>query len=356
VANALFERPDYNRYPLDLNYCTSCGHLQLSSAPNPDGVFADYRYKSGVSASFRRHFIDYADMVCGEYGIGHKGRALEIGSNDGFLLQQFRDRHGLSVIGVEPSTHLKQEHEDKNIPVVVDFFTTGLVKKFDWQNEFDFIFANNVLAHIPDTLDVVQAISDALRPGGVLVAECGDQSGIFSGEFLDNVYHEHIDYYSPHSFATLLNRVGLHVDQVVKVDTHGLSFRLIARKVKENDKMPAAESIDLGETRAHVIDHLSRRETRLKTLLNSRKFVSYGAAAKAVTALYSLNMVGDMIGAVDDNELKQGYYFPGTNILITSPTELDPDALVLVTAWNVFEDIKAKLLQRGHRGEIICMQ
>jgi len=98
------------------------------------------------------------------------------------------------------------------------------------------------------------------------------------------------------------------------------------------------------------------REKKMRALLGDRPFVAYGAAAKAVTSLYMLGLVNNLIGVVDDNELKQEYYFPGTDILITSPEELDKDALILVTAWNVYEDIKAKLVARGHTGEIICMQ
>jgi hypothetical protein len=95
----------------------------------------------------------------------------------------------------------------------------------------------------------------------------------------------------------------------------------------------------------------------MRELLGNRKFIAYGAAAKAVTALYTLDLVNEnLIGVVDDNELKQGCYFPGTNIMITKPEHLDKDALILVTAWNVYDDIKKKLVERGHTGEVICMQ
>jgi len=356
VANALFSEPDFYRHPLELNRCSDCGHMQLASAPDPDHVFSTYKYKSGVSASFRKHFENYAEDVCKRYGAGSAHKVLEIGSNDGYLLQQFKDEYGMEVVGVEPSEYLIEEHTSKNIPVITDFFTTSLVKKQAWENNFDFILANNVLAHIPDTLDVVKAISNALKPGGVLVVECGDQSGILSGKFLDNVYHEHIDYYSPYSFSKLLERAGLIVEKHIAVNTHGISFRIYARKLGGSSNVDRP-NVDWEQTKKDVEQYNSDREDRMKALLNDRPFVAYGAAAKAVTSLYTLHLVNSKLtGVVDDNELKQGYYFPGTDKLITSPEDLDKDSLVFVVAWNVFDDIKAKLVSRGHRGEILCMQ
>ena len=355
VANALFSEPNHNRYPLDLNYCSECGHLQLAGAPDPDGVFETYKYKSGVSKSFRNHFKKYAFDVTNLVGYGKNSKLLEIGSNDGFLLEEFKNMH-FEVMGVEPYEFLREEHNKRGVPVVTDFFGVNLVKKYAWENMYDVVCANNVLAHIPDTLDVVNGIALALRPGGALVVECGDQSGIVSGEYLDNVYHEHIDYYTPYSFSKLLERAGLVVDEVLSVPTHGISFRIVARKRFDTNGLKF-NPLDMTEKLETVIDHIAKRETRIKSMLDGRSFIAYGAAAKAVTSLYTLNLVDEkLVSVVDDNELKQGYYFPGTDILIGSPDSMDKDALVLITAWNVFDDIKKKLVDRGHRGEILCIQ
>jgi 2-polyprenyl-3-methyl-5-hydroxy-6-metoxy-1,4-benzoquinol methylase len=352
VANALFAEPDFERYPLELNHCLDCGHLQLAGAPDPDGVFSEYRYKSGVSNSFKKHFEKYAADIVRQYG---SGRVLEIGSNDGYLLEQFKNQN-CKVMGIEPSKYLVSEHESKGVPVVNGFFSTELVEQQGWTSLVDIVCANNVLAHIPDTLDVIKGVFQALRPGGILVAECGDQSGIISGKYLDNVYHEHIDYYSPHSFAQLLLRADLVVEDVQKIDTHGVSFRIIARKKIGNHSVKFTK-LDMNQTNSAVKEYIASRKENMKTILGDRKFVAYGAAAKAVTSLYTLDLVNEnLTGVVDDNDLKQGYYFPGTDILITDPAKLDKDALVVVTAWNVYEDIKRKLVDRGHTGEIICMQ
>jgi len=355
VANALFSEPNFERYPLELNHCVDCGHLQLAGAPDPDVVFSEYRYKSGVSNSFKKHFEKYADAIITQYGHGVNGRVLEIGSNDGYLLEQFK-KQGCDVVGVEPSKYLVSEHEDKGVPVVNNFFSTELVEQQGWSNKFDIVCANNVLAHIPDTLDVMKGVFQALRPDGILVAECGDKSGIISGKFLDNVYHEHIDYYSTYSFAQLLSRAGLVVEQIQAIDTHGLSFRIIARKTSAEHSVKF-DKVDMDQKKLEVQGQIASRKQNMKIILGDRKFVAYGAAAKAVTSLYILDLVNEnLTGVVDDNDLKQGYYFPGTDILITDPAKLDKDALVLVTAWNVYEDIERKLIERGHTGEIICMQ
>ncbi len=352
VANALFDEPNYDRYPLDLNYCTICGHMQLDSAPSPDQVFANYKYRSGVSASFRKHFEKYADELTKDKTAG---KVLEVGSNDGYLLEQFK-KHGWNVMGVEPATTLRQDHIDKGVPVITEFFTTATVDKYGWYEEYDMVCANNVLAHIPDIHEVIKAISMSLKNDGVLVAECNNQSGIVDNTALDNVYHEHIDYYTPYSFTTLLKRYGLHVYKVEPISTHGVSFRLHAIKNNGSMNLIEPEYIDLGRTVEDSVNRIAARQERMQEQLKGRKFVAYGAAAKAVTAIYTLNLSEDIIGVVDDNDLKQGYYFPGTDVKITSSAELDPDALVVITAWNVYEDIKKKLQERGHRGEILCLQ
>jgi SAM-dependent methyltransferase len=356
VANALFPEPDFTRHPLELNSCLECGHLQLANAPDPDNVFRSYRYKSGVSASFREHFKKYAFDIINKYGFGKSSSVLEIGSNDGYLLEQFK-KQGCNVMGIEPSIFMAKEHDDLGVPVVIGFFTSEIVDRYNWNNHYDYICANNVLAHIPDMLDIVSGIAKALRVGGKLIVECGDQEGIINGKFLDNVYHEHIDYYSSYSFAKLLERVNLKVVSVEPINTHGLSFRLIAEKVHAKVFVDRSHpKIDWTKAKTDVEALIDVRENKMRALLDDRKFVAYGAAAKAVTSLYMLGLVNNLIGVVDDNELKQEYYFPGTDILIKSPNELDKDALVLITAWNVFDDIKAKLVARGHTGEIICMQ
>jgi len=355
VANALFVEPNYERYPLDLNYCYNCGHLQLAGAPDPDGVFSEYRYRSGVSNSFKKHFKQYASEVDALFAGNTTKSVLEIGSNDGYLLEQFKEL-GWSTIGVEPSEYLIEDHAAKGVDLVTGFFSTSLVQEKGWTGKFDLICANNVLAHIPDMLDVVKGISQALVPGGTLVVECGDQSGIISGKYLDNVYHEHIDYYSPYSFSKLLERVGMTVVNVEKMDTHGVSFRLTAKNLVADNTLTFAP-LDMDSALHSVISGIAARQEKMSALINGRPFVAYGAAAKAVTALYTLNMVDEkLVGVVDDNELKQNCYFPGTNIMITSPAELDKNALVVITAWNVYEDIKNKLVERGHTGEILCMQ
>jgi len=353
VANALFVEPNYVRYKLDLNYCSECGHLQLAGAPDPDGVFSEYRYKSGVSTSFQTHFTSYATTVNELFP--QPGYALEIGSNDGYLLSKFKDL-GWNVIGVEPSEYLIEEHTNKGVDVVTGFFNTELVKSKSWENKFDLICANNVLAHIPNMLDVVTGIEQALTPNGVLIVECGNQSGILSGKYLDNVYHEHIDYYSPYSFSKLLSRVGLVVENVEVINTHGVSFRITASK-KDGQSIIEFQPANMHMQAALVNVQIEVRKAEMKTMINNRPFIAYGAAAKAVTALYTLGLVdSNLVGVVDDNKLKQNCYFPGTSILITSPEIMDKDALVVITAWNVYEDIKNKLVERGHTGEILCLQ
>lgn len=353
VANALFDQPNFDKFPLDLNFCTNCSHLQLESAPDPDSVFTKYRYRSGISKSFQKHFSEYAKEIVQLEG---PGKVLEIGSNDGYLLEKFKDLN-CEVMGVEPSEFLRPDHIKRGINVNTGFFSLEMVTANNWENTFDIVCANNVLAHIPDTFGVLSAACMALKPNGILVAECGDQQGILDGSCLDNVYHEHIDYYSPYSFATLAQRANLVVESVEEIKSHGISFRIIARKI-DGEHTVNFRRTDLSRYKHIVLAGIESRKIRVQEKLKTRKFIAYGAAAKAVTSLYTLglaNKAAGLVGVVDDNELKQGCYFPGTDIEIKNPSSLDKNAIVLVTAWNVFDDIKEKLISRGHAGEIICI-
>lgn len=355
VANALFEQPDHSKYPLSLNYCSMCGHLQLDSAPDPDVIFSSYRYKSGVSNSFRKHFSEYAEFAYKKFGLSSDSHVLEIGSNDAYLLSQFKNL-GCNVQGVEPSQFLASYYRELNIPLVQDFFSTRLVSVYDWEGKFNLICANNVLAHIPDSAEVIDGISMALNDRGVLIVECGHRDAILSGSHLDNVYHEHIDYYSPYSFARLIERFGLRVEHSEEINSHGLSFRIYARKTSKSHNAKF-KKINVEDKRQEVQAKIKKRKDTMRGIIGNRLFVAYGAAAKAVTSLYMLDLVSDQLqGVYDDNELKQGFYFPGTNIKIEPASTIPLDALVIVTAWNFFDEIKEKLLARGHKGEIVCMQ
>ncbi|NBP01544.1 MAG: methyltransferase domain-containing protein [Proteobacteria bacterium] len=357
IANALYSEPNTNRYPLDINYCSSCGHMQLNSAPEPEGVFLDYRYKSGVSATFRKHFDEYSEYIHSTFFHSKTNiSALEIGSNDGYLLNKFKEK-GYGVLGIEPSKYLEQDHIDKGIPLIQDFFTTDLVTKHGLSNNFDVVFANNVLAHIPNIENVIEGISLALKSDGILVAECGDQQGILSGYYIDNVYHEHIDYYSPYSFSVLLEKYGLKTIAIHPISMHGQSFRIVASKKQSDSSIAVRTPVDFTSESDSVRIKINNRKLVIQALLKNRPFVAYGAAAKAVTSLYALELVDKgLISVVDDNPLKQNCYFPGTNILIQSPETIEKNALVLITAWNVVNDIKNNLSKLGHTGEVICVQ
>lgn len=351
VANALFIEPNFEKFDLTLCACNSCGHFQLAQAPDPAAVFKSYKYKSGVSQFFRNHFENYAKSVA---TLAENKHVLEIGSNDGFLLSCFLDL-GFNVVGFEPSAEISREFIGQKGTVINDFFDERSVSKHALTNHFGVVCANNVLAHIPDIEHVFSTVSTVLVDGGYLVAECGDQQGIVSGDFIDNVYHEHIDYYSPYSFSVLARRYGLNPVSVEYVPTHGKSFRIVCKKNGETAGPQLAdyrrqwdrETLDLA---------LSRRRTRVNQELGSDRFVCYGAAAKAVTGFYLLELNPDQVNMfVDDNELKQGYYFPGTDLKICHSDEIQKNDTVLVTAWNVFDDIVEKLRNKGHRGKVVCM-
>ncbi len=350
IANLTTNSPSLNKYPLSVFYCERCGHLQLREVPDPSDVFCEYRYMSGVSQTFRKHFSDFATTIVSKYGLGN---VLEIGSNDAFLLNEFK-KLGCTVIGIEPSIYLQKFYEDYRISLIQDFFNDEIILNYKLENNYDIVCANNVMAHVPDSFSLMKNIFKVLKPDGILVAECGDQIGIINGKNTDNVYHEHIDYYSPYSFSKLAERANLYVHEVIPVNTHGISFRIICKKKPSNCAIKKISN-DYNDSSKFVSNHLNDRRNKIIELLNGDNFIAYGAAAKSVTLLYCLNLVNYLEGVVDDNPLKQGMYFPGTSIKIQNSDSLNSDATVLITAWNLYDEIKNKLLARSHRGKILCI-
>lgn len=346
ITNNLSYDPDLSKFPLELKHCLQCNHLQLASSPNLDDVFLNYRHKTSISNFTKAHFQKYADTITSRYN--SSGVVLDIGSNDGYLLQQFKNKKWI-VYGVEPSRYLKRDHVENRIPIYTDFFSTKLVDNNEWRNYFDVICVNNTLERISDTHDFLEAISMALKPDGLLVIESLHQEGIFSAKYLDNVSHECIDYYSSQSFAALCQRNNLIIEDMEKLDIHGVSFRAYLKKGQGQS--------NLSFSRTNILDFsdIENRRNEITQKINNRKFIVYGAGAKAVNSLHTLNLINNIFGVVDDDELKQGCFFPGTNIMITQPENMNKSALVLVTAWNLYEDIRSKLISFGHSGEILCI-
>lgn len=339
-------------YPLAVQLCRGCFHSQLTVAVDPELLFRRYLYVSGTTWTLTRYFSDFADKVERRFGRGSLD-VLEIASNDGTLLEEFKKR-GHRVQGVDPAENLLPHSKRKGIPTLPEFWGAEAVKKLD--RKFDVIVAMNVLAHISNPYEFLQACRLVLREGGVLYIQTS-QAEIFRRFEFDTIYHEHHSFFTANSMGVLAERAGLRIVHAEKAPIHGTSylFSMAYPGTASDDSFERLRRTETGwgfydpagYARFAAMVSETARKTRILIDEYRRKgyrVVGYGAAAKGNTFLNYAGLDLDFI--IDDNPLKVGLYSPGRNIRVQPMSCLEgnrQDLLVLVLAWNFFEEIRRRL-------------
>jgi SAM-dependent methyltransferase len=368
LANALRTRAELDlpedRYPLDLALCRVCSLLQLLDSVPPERLFTDYPYFSSVIEALVKHAREIALRLVREENLGPDSLVLEIASNDGYLLQHYRDA-GVPVLGIEPARNIAAAAEARGIRTRCEFFGSNLAGRL-WAEAVrpDVIHANNVLAHVPDLNGFVEGIAMLLSGDGLAVLEAPYVKDLLERREFDTIYHEHLSYYS----MTVLNRIfaahGVSLERVERIPIHGGSLRVFARRSGEARPDGSVEAL-LEEDRAYGLDRVEtymqfahdvlELKSNLRGLLGNLKsegarIAAYGAAAKGSTLLNTFEIGSETLDFVADaSPHKQGRYMPGSALEIRPPGALQeqmPD-YVLLLAWNFIDEILEQ--QRGYR-------
>ena len=362
MANSFLNKEDEPEltFPLVLNLCRDCYHLQLSHAVNPDLLFKNYLYVSGTSQTLRDYFDWFANETL-TYNPDAKS-VLDIACNDGSQLNSFKAL-GLKTYGVDPATNLhaisSKEHE-----VICDYFTQEYVAHY--MNRVDIITAQNVFAHNDYPLDFLRQCRAIMHDASVLFIQTSQADMVRNNEF-DTIYHEHLSFFCANSMNELAKRAGLHLIDIRKTPIHGNSYVFVFSKVAgDTSKVDAflREERDAGlNTPATYVEYARRAQQAVKDLKDSivayraEGFViaGYGAAAKGMTLLNYGNLSLDFI--IDDNPLKQGRYSPGMHIPVVSIDELSKyeqqNIAFVPLAWNFFNEIKGKIKsKRDHNDDV----
>lgn len=366
LANDYHKGEDLMEYPLKLNLCTSCYHLQLSHAVNPDLMFKNYLYVSGTTKTLKDYFDYFAKMTL-EF-VPKATNILDIACNDGTQLDSYKSI-GLNTFGIDPAENLCPIASDKGHSIVCDYFNNETISKFN-DVKFDIITAQNVFAHTRFTLDFLTSCKKILADGGRLFIQTSQANMVMNNEF-DTIYHEHLSFFNINSMKTLVNRAGLHLVDVKKSDIHGTSYIFIISKehevssnlIEEMDKERDNGLYDVMKYPKYVskcYDAAYTLKDKLEEFKNNGYvLVGYGAAAKGNTLLNFAKINLDYI--IDDNKLKQGLFTPGMNIPIYGPekiSEIESDKKVVFVplAWNFYKEIKERILnQRKNENDIFVM-
>ena len=351
-------------YPLICDFCPHCRQIQLRTVTDPEEryVKVEYSYTSSNSNTSRAHWTDYGQSVIAQCAIPAGATIVEIGSNDGFLLGQFRNL-GFQTQGVEPSPAMAEIARAQGISTENDFFTLACSEKLIRQLPGKpLLIVANVFNHANDPLDFVRGIKNLLEPEGTFVFElpywlCSIEQGKF-----DQIYHEHVSYFTVSYAINLFKQVGMHVVRSEEVDYHGGSIRVFVRHQADAVTDPSMAAFVAREEKAGLFSLDTYRQFTARILLARNQFlaklyalkvsgkpiVCVGAAAKGNTFLNFYNLDALVIDYVTDSSAnKIGKYTPRTRIPIQDDQVLASyqDVYVIILSWNLAQVLEKKLHQ-----------
>ena len=349
-------------YPLHAYVCPECFLVQLEAFASPDTIFSDYAYFSSYSDSWLEHCNRYAADMVGRLGLTAASQVIEVASNDGYLLQYFKQQ-GIAVLGIEPAANVAATATAKGIPSLVRFFGRALAEELVAAGtRADLLIGNNVFAHVPDINDFTAGLAILLAPDGVVSLEFPHLARLIEGNQFDTIYHEHFSYLSLYAVERIFARHGLMVADVEELPTHGGSLRVYGRRAGPDAPAPgprvaalrqaeAAFGIDDPAMYRRFAEQVRATKRHLLSFLVSareqgRRVAGYGAPAKGNTLLNYCGVRTDFLDfTVDRSPHKQGLYLPGTRIPILAPQalfEARPD-YVLILPWNIKDEIMEQM-------------
>jgi nucleoside-diphosphate-sugar epimerase/SAM-dependent methyltransferase len=341
--------------PLRLGYCPGCTLVQLlETRPAAEMFGDDYLYFSSFSEDLLQHSRDNALELIDRRGLGSDSLVVEIASNDGYMLQNFKEK-GVPVLGIDPALKPATAAMEKGIETINDFFGRGLADRLAGEGRrADVIIANNVVAHVADQNDLVAGMARLLADDGQVVVEFPYVRDLIDFIEFDTIYHEHLCYFSVGSAAKLFERHGLHLNDVRRMPIHGGSLRLFfgkRRAPSEAVERILREERDLGLDRFDYYESFGERvrsfREKARQLIgglkaDGKRIAAYGAAAKGTIMLNFLDLDAQVIEyVVDRNVHKRGKYMPGVRVRIDDPEKLRVDRpdYVMILPWNFREEI-----------------
>jgi SAM-dependent methyltransferase len=355
------------RFPLDLVRCRRCALVQITEVVPPEVLFRDYLYFSSYSATMLAHAEALVARLVAERALGTNSLAVEVASNDGYLLQFYR-RVGVPVLGIEPAANVAEVAErERGVRTLPEFFDEKLAQRLAAAGErADVIHANNVMAHVAGLNDFVAGFRALLKDDGVLVAESPYLRPFLENVELDTIYHEHLYYYSLTALDRLFRRHELVVVDCEPLAIHGGSLRvLVQRGGRPSERVralldeEAAWGVDGDRPYAEFAAGVERVKREVveqvrRLRAEGKRVAAYGAAAKGTVLLNACGLGrSDVEYVCDRNPRKQGRLMPGVHVPIVDAARLveDQPDYCLLLVWNLADEIIAQ--QEQFRGRFI---
>jgi len=362
----LYKKEEY--YPLNVYLCENCKLVQVEDFVSSNEIFTpDYAYFSSFSEIWNNHCKLYVDTIVKKLDLYENSRILEIGSNDGTLLQYFL-KYNIKPLGVDPAKDAAKEASKKGVETHQFFFNKHYARDVIGVPVMDLIIGNNVLAHNPNLNEFVKAMKYILKPNGVITLEFPYLLNLIKHGQFDTIYHEHFSYFSLSTVRKLMIYNELEIYDVEEISTHGGSLRIYVKhlddklkKVTKNvTRILYDESYyglnDINKYYEFSNKTINSKKIILKFVLSlskkeflepKKKIICYGAPAKGNTLLNYCGLGKEFIDyVVDMNPIKQGKYLPGTHIPIYSIDKIKEDKpdYIIILPWNIKDEIR-KILE-----------
>jgi SAM-dependent methyltransferase len=363
-ANSLLteRNPDQQRFPLVLEWCETCDNVQLRDCLSAEDLYADYLYVTPSSPMLSAHYDQLMNfMIKGGY-LDSESNVMEIGSNAGLFLAHIKDHVG-SIVGVDPAEAIAQTAIDIGVPTVIDYFNADSAKRAaDEYGTPDLVIGRHCMAHNEWPQEMVRGAAAVLEDGGHLVIENAYVLNTLENAEFDQIYHEHMYYFSIRSLEAMLKKEGFTVVDATVSLIHGGSIIVVARKGEgePTDSIAGYRSREglflnggtFERFRERAIENREHLTSLVKDLTDKGHSVyTYGATAKGNTQLNFAGLTYEQIPyCVDNTEVKRGKFLPGSGIeVIDEQTALaDPPDFFLLTAWNYKDEIISKVRAAGN--------
>ncbi len=369
IANGFLNKDKFNEeffFEMEVGFSDDLSLFQLNDHPKPTMMFNEnYPFFTGSSQQMKLHFKNYANWIK-KYHPNTIKNIIEIGSNDGTFLKNFNS-NDYNTLGFEPSNNVAERASKDGVNTINEFFNkNSVINQKNFINNTDLICAANVICHVPDLNDLIQAVCLMLNKSGLFIFEEPYLGSMFEKISYDQIYDEHIFIFSVTSISKIFKLFDMELVDVFPQTTHGGSMRYITgrkniHKISDNvntllekEKLKNLDNISSCNKFKNncELSKIKTRESLLKFKDNNYKIAGYAATSKSTTILNYCNINSKIIDYIcDTTPEKIGKFSPGTHIPIVDMhhfKKFNPDVAYLF-AWNHKDEILKK--EKNYKGK-----
>lgn len=344
-------------YPLQVCFCHECTAVQINYTVPKETMFGEYIYVSGTTQTLRTHFQNSTDRLVARLDLKPNDLVVDIGSNDGTWLACYK-KYGLRAVGIDGARNLAEMANQRGVETWARFFNVDVARDIiATKGRAQLVTAAGVFFHLEELHSVTEGIAELIRDGGVFCVQAISLTAMLRYTQFDQVYHEHLTYWTVRSLESLFAQYGLEIFSADMLPIHGGSMELLVsrkgtRRIDDSVQAMRAAEDTLGCHKIETYQTFSRRvreiETELMNILrdyaaNRKSVHAFGAPAKGATLLNSFHITTGLVQcAVEVNPLKVGKYIPGVRIPILDELKTPPPDAYLLLAWNFLSEFLPK--------------